>query len=185
MLRRMAYASTRLVVALRQTAARLSRQDVIYSWASFAHCNCGHLAQTITGLDPSDIQKRAMRREGDWGSQARDVDALRSPDFDFGDRPPLDEGAWEPENVGACQVTGSPLDEVLDQMYALGMTAEDVGHLERLSSSEVRRRMGNNTVHFPHGRRENVVAYLSAWADLLEEQLADGPVELDYAEAAE
>ena len=54
------------------------------------------------------------------------------PRLRFGDRPALDEGAWEPENVGACQVTGAPLDEVLDQMYALGLTAEDVGHLERL-----------------------------------------------------
>lgn len=185
MLRRMAYASTRLVVALRQTAARLSRQDVIYSWASFAHCNCGHLARTITGLDPSDIQKRAMRREGDWGSQARDVDALRSPDFDFGDRPALDEGAWEPENVGACQVTGAPLDEVLDQMYALGLTPDDVGHLERLSSPDVRRRLGKSTVHFPHARRENVVAYLLAWADLLEERLGEEPVPVYYEEAAE
>ena len=126
-----------------------------------------------------------MRREGDWGSQAREVGSRRFPDFDFGDRPALDEGAWEPENVGACQVTGAPLDEVLDQMYALGLTAADVGHLERLSSPDVRRRMGNNTVHFQHARRENVVAYLSAWADLLDEQLGDEPVELGYEEAAE
>jgi hypothetical protein len=185
MLADMAYTPTRLVVALRETAARLAREDVIYRWASFAHCNCGHLAQTITGLDPSEIQRRAMRREGDWGRQAGDVGTRRFPDFDFGDRPALDEGAWEPENVGACQVTGAPLDEVLDQMYALGLTAEDVGHLERLSSPDVRRRMGNNTVHFQHARRENVVAYLSAWADLLDEQLGDEPFELCYEEAAE
>ena len=126
-----------------------------------------------------------MRREGDWGSQAREVGSRRFPDFDFGDRPALDEGAWEPEHVGACQVTGAPLDEVLDQMYALGLTAADVGHLERLSSPDVRRRMGNNTVHFQHARRENVVAYLSAWADLLDEQLGDETVELGYEEAAE
>ncbi|MGB5413225.1 MAG: hypothetical protein WBM75_00425 [Polyangiales bacterium] len=181
----MAYPSTRLVVALRQTAARLAREDVVYRWASFAHCSCGHLAQTITGLDPAEIQRRAMRREGDWGRQALDVSARRFPDFDFGDRPALDEGAWEPENVGACQVTGAPLDEVLDQMYALGLTAEDVGHLERLSSPDVRRRMGNNTVHFQHARRENVVAYLLAWADLLEERLGDEPVQVWYEEAAE
>ena len=82
-----------------------------------------------------------MRREGDWGLQARDVGSCRFPDFDVGDRPALDEGAWEPENVGACQVTGAPLDEVLNQMYAIGLTVEDVGHLERLSSPDVRRRM--------------------------------------------
>ncbi len=179
----MAAASRRLVVALRQTAARLARTETTYRWASFAHCNCGHLAQTITGLDPEEIQRRAMRKEGDWGSQARAVAPLRFPEFDYGDRPALDEGAWEPENVGACQVTGAPLDEILDDMYALGLEASDVGHLERLSDPEVRRRLGNNTSYFAHHRRENVVAYLNAWADLLDDraELLEEP----YLEAAE
>ena len=66
--------SVRLIVALRETAVRLRRQDVTYRWASFAHCNCGHLAQTITGLEPAEIQELAMRREGEWGSQARDLE---------------------------------------------------------------------------------------------------------------
>ena len=178
----MTVASNRLVVALRETAARLRREDVTYRWASFAHCNCGHLAQTITGLGPDEIQRRAMRREGDWANQARDH---AFPSFDFGDRPALDEGAWEPENVGACQVTGAPLDEVLDQMYALGLTAEDVGRLERLSDPHVRRRLGNSTQHFAHHRRENVIAYLDAWADLLELQLEDAAPLRQFLEAAE
>lgn len=179
----MTYPSTRLVIALRETAARLARNDVTYRWASFAHCNCGHLAQTITGLGPSEIQQRAMRREGDWGSQARDVGAF--PDFDYGNRPALDEGAWEPENVGECQVTGSRLDEILREMYALGLSSTDVAHLERLSDPEVRRRLGNNTGYFPHHRRENVIAYLHAWADLLEKRLDSEPVERHFLEAAE
>jgi hypothetical protein len=176
--------SVRLIVALRETATRLRRQDVTYRWASFAHCNCGHLAQTITGLEPAEIQKRAMRREGDWGSQARDF-ARRFPSFDYGDRPALDEGAWEPEDVGACLVTGAPLDVILDQMAELGLSAVDVGHLERLSNPEVRRRLGNNTEYFPHHRRENVVAYLEAWADLLAEHLAPERFEQYFPEAAE
>lgn len=179
----MAAASRKLVVALRHTAARLARNDTTYRWASFAHCNCGHLAQTITGLDPDEIQRRAMRKEGDWGSQARTVVPLRFPEFDYGDRPALDEGAWEPQNVGACQVTGAPLDEILDEMYALGLEASDVGHLERLSDPEVRRRLGNNTSYFAHHRRENVVAYLNAWADLLDERTER--LEEPYLEAAE
>lgn len=181
----MAAASNRLIVALRQTAARLSRKETTYQWASFAHCNCGHLAQTITGLEPSVIQRRAMRREGDWGSQASNVVPLRFPKFDYGDRPALDEGAWEPENVGSCQVTGAPLDDILNEMYALGLEPVDVGHLERLSDPHVRRRLGNNTGYFPHHRRENVVTYLEAWADLLEDQLADAWAEEGWAEAAE
>ena len=179
----MVAASSRLVVALRQTAARLARSETTYRWASFAHCNCGHLAQTITGLDPDELQRRAMRKEGDWGAQARAVEPLRFPEFDYGDRPALDEGAWEPENVGACQVTGAPLDEILREMYALGLSPSDVGHLERLSDPVVRRRLGNNTSYFAHHRREHVVAYLNAWADLLEEEM-DSLDEI-YLEAAE
>lgn len=179
----MAAASSRLVIALRQTAVRLARNETTYRWASFAHCNCGHLAQTITGLGPAEIQRRAMRKEGDWGSQARAVVPLRFPEFDYGDRPALDEGAWEPQNVGACQVTGAPLDEILEEMYALGLTASDVGHLERLSDPEVRRRLGNNTSYFSHHLRENVVAYLNAWADLLDEQAES--LEEPFLEAAE
>jgi hypothetical protein len=172
----MARASAELVFALRATAARLVGDDVTYRWSSFAHCNCGHLAQTITGLGPTEIQQRAMRREGDWGRQARDCASRTFPEFDFGDRPALDEGAWEPENVGACMATGAPLDEVLAQMYALGLTSEDVGHLERLSDRHVRRRLGTHKEDFAHHERHNVIAYLRAWADLLEAQLA-APVE--------
>ena len=181
----MARASAELIIALRQTAARLHRKEVKYQWASFAHCNCGHLAQTITRLDPDEIQARAMRREGDWRTQARDFVNVPRPAFDFGDRPALDEGAWEPENVEACQVTGAPLDELLQQMYALGLDHHDVGHLERLSDPVVRRALGTSTDRFAHHDRENVVAYLEAWADVLESSL-DQPTDLqDYLEAAE
>lgn len=161
------------------------QEDVTYRWSSFAHCNCGHLAQTITGLGPTEIQSRAMRREGDWGSQARDLASRKFPDFDYGNRPALDEGAWEPEDVGACQVTGTRLDEILDRMYALGLTPADVGHLERLSGPDVRRRLGNNTEYFPHHQRANVVAYFCAWADLLEERLPTATLEEQFLDAAE
>lgn len=115
-----------------------------------------------------------MHKEGDWGSQARDSVAGQTPWFDYGDRPALDEGAWEPENPGACPVSGTGLDELLAQMYALGLRPEDIEQLERLSDPEVRRRLGTGKEHFAHYERQNLVAYLLAWAELLEERL---PVE--------
>ena len=181
----MASPSTELILALRQTAARLSRQDCTYRWSSFAYCNCGHLAQTISGLDPTEIQRRAMRKEGDWGSQARELLVGGRPWFDYGDRPALDEGAWEPENRGACAVSGAGLDELLAQMYALGLRPEDVGQLERLSDPEVRRRLGTAKEHFAHYERSNVVAYLLAWAELLEEKQATSELMEILPQAAE
>lgn len=175
----MAKPTLRLINALRETAHRLDNPRAAYKWSSFAHCNCGHLVQTVTGMDASDIQRRAMQGDGDWGRKARIHSQLpmrtpQPPQPDYGDRPPLDEGAWEPENVGACPVTGTPLDMVFDELESIGLVISDFQHLERLSDPTVRRRLGTNAVEYPHHVRENVVDYLRAWADLLEERL---PVE--------
>jgi hypothetical protein len=188
----MATPTLRLVRALRATARRLEDQTLTYRWSHFAHCNCGHLAQTVTGLGPEEIQRRAASQAGDWAEQAGERAARRArgggpaayPQPDYGDRPALDEGAWEPENVGACGATGTPLDVVLDELRQLGLDASDVRHLERLSDPAVRRRLGTNTVDFPHYVRTNVIAYLDAWADLLAERLGtsvEEPLELPLA----
>jgi hypothetical protein len=68
--------------------------------------------------------------------------------------------------------TGAPLREILATMEAAGLTALDVGHLEDLSDGEVLRRMGKNTTGLERNRRENVVAYLEAWADELESRMS-------------
>jgi hypothetical protein len=71
-------------------------------------------------------------------------------------------------------------------MYAIGLSADDIGHLERLSNPEVRRRLGASTSRYAHHERQNVVAYLHAWAGLLEEQLDASTQSIEpYLEAAE
>jgi hypothetical protein len=163
-----------LVSALRQTAKNLGKPDITYRWSSFANCNCGHLIQTVTGLDPSEIQSKAMMQEGDWGKQAKasvHQSRVSPPQPDFGDRPALDEGAWEPENVGACQVSGASMDFVFYSLNRIGLSATDIKQLERLSDPEVRRRLGTENVYFPHHIRENVIRYVVEWADMLEEDL--------------
>jgi hypothetical protein len=163
-----------LVSALRQTAKNLEKPDVTYRWSSFANCNCGHLIQTVTGMNASEIQSKAMMQEGDWGKQANanvHQPRLSPPQPDFGDRPALDEGAWEPEDVGACQVSGASMDFVFYSLNRMGLKATDIKQLERLSDPEVRRRLGTENVYFPHHVRENVIRYLAEWADMLEEDL--------------
>lgn len=120
-----------------------------------------------------------MRRDGDWGTQALE---FAPPRPDYADRPALDEGAWEPEDVGVCRVTGAQLDSILEAMLQLGLEPHDIAHLERLSDPEIRRQLGTNTQHFAHYERENVIAYLCAWADLLEARLgASSPLDLPVA----
>lgn len=113
-------------------------------------------------------------QEGDWGKQAKasvHQPRVSPPQPDFGDRPALDEGAWEPENVGACQVSGASMDFVFYSLNRIGLSATDIKQLERLSDPEVRRRLGTENVYFPHHIRENVIRYVVEWADMLEEDL--------------
>ena len=169
----MARASLRLIEALRETAARLEQEDTVYRWSQLAHCNCGHLAQTITGLPPSAIHEAAARQRGDWAEQARTLAPAASSAMalDHGDRPALDEGAWEPEDLMACPVAERSMNEIFGELLAAGLDPADIAALERLDDPTVRRRLGTHTSNFLQSDRSNVVAYLLAWAALLAEQL--------------
>ena len=134
-----AQASAELVAVLRETAERLAR-DASYQWGHMGMCNCGHLAQSITGLPGAEIHDYALSREGDWERQAEDY----------------------------CPTSGLLIDSVLASMFALGLTRDDVRHLERLSDPAITRRAGRG---LRFNRRDDVVAYLSAWAGSLEDQI--------------
>jgi hypothetical protein len=176
----MARASARLVGALRETALRLTREDIVYRWSQLAHCNCGHLTQTITGLSPGAIHEVAARQRGDWADQARTALpgaplGLSAPDY--GSRPAIDEGAWEPEDLGVCAVSELSMTQIFAELAAWGLEARDVESLERLDDPEVRRRLGTHTLDFLRSDRTNVILYMRAWADVLEERLGGLPRE--------
>ncbi len=173
----MALPTARLVVALRDTAARLRAPDVVYKWSHFGHCNCGHLAQTITGRSAREIYRAAVVRSGDWGEQAERFAAMAD------DRPALDEGAYEPEGVDLCGVTGSPVERVLSEMVAAGLDRDDIDKLEDLSDGEVLRYIGASTTGLQRNERADVIRYLEGWASVLEGRLS--PLELARARALE
>lgn len=112
-----------------------------YRWSHFGQCNCGNLAQTVTLLSPEQVYRAAFERGGDWGEQALEF----------------------------CPSSGYPIDFVLARLFELGLDRGDLRHLERLSDDKVLKRLEVSSL--PHHRRENVVRYMNAWADLLEERL--------------
>lgn len=128
-------------------------QGAQYKWSHFGLCNCGNLAQTITHLSPEEVYRAAFTRSGDWGEQAREF----------------------------CPTSGYPIDFVFQQLFSLGMEPEDVQHLERLSDGRVLKRLG--VQQLAHNQRDDVVRYMRAWADLLEEER--GEVAEAWALAAE
>lgn len=137
----MARANPELVDALRRTIERLA-SDTRYAWGHMGRCNCGHLAQSITGLTAEEIHASALVREGDWEEQANRY----------------------------CPTSGLLIDTVLAAMVGLGLTRDDVRHLERLSDPRVLRRAGASHLRF--NDRGDALRYMRAWAELLEEQLS-------------
>ena len=127
-----------LIIQLRKTAERLKQTDE-YRWTHQGRCNCGHLAQTLTGHSAARLHQMAVRSEGEWADHAR----------------------------GYCETSQQPIDEVIRQMLAFGITVEELADLEHLRSQDVLKWM-------PAGRRQpdyknkwDVIAYFETWAQVL------------------
>jgi hypothetical protein len=138
----MARPTPELIHALRTTAKRL-KSDIEYYWSHQGSCNCGHLAQTITGISKVEIHRVATERYGDWEDHAEDY----------------------------CATSGHHLDQIITAMLEIGMTRDDIGRLERLSDNAVLMSLPAERRTLQYNRRDDVILYMEAWAALLEEQI--------------
>ncbi|MCA9519305.1 MAG: hypothetical protein KC635_30425 [Myxococcales bacterium] len=150
----MAKPTVQLVTALRATVARLA-SGATYRWTHQGACNCGHLAQTLTALSPAEIHAMALERAGDWAQHA----------------------------VDHCPESGYPIDHVIDTMLGAGLTRDDLVHLERLSDPRVLGALPSGDRDLDFRRREDVLRYLAAWADLLAAELPAAAPAADRAAA--
>ncbi len=132
----------RLREALLVTAARL-REGASYSWGHFGSCNCGHLAQTLTQRSRAEIHRLAVERAADWGDAA----------------------------VAHCPDSGLPIDHIIEEMLAVGVTLSEIRHLETLSDRRVLRALPDERRHLQRNQRDDVVLYLETWAGLLADEL--------------
>lgn len=142
----MATPSIELVCALRETAQRVA-EGAPYQWGHYGHCNCGHLAQTLTGRDPHELQRRATATKGEWRDQANEF----------------------------CPTSGAPLDTVIQEMLSAGLSIDDIVALETLENPRVLERLPDGRRHLRRNVREDLVLYLHLWADLLGESLQGRP----------
>ncbi len=138
----MAYANVQLIEALRQTAARL-RAGTQYQWGHLGMCNCGQLAQTLTGSDRDQIHRAALTLGGEWEDRVREY----------------------------CPTSGHSIDAIIRTMLGHGLTTGDLADLEDLSDDRVLRRLPSGRRWLERNDRDDVVEYLETWATLLEEQL--------------
>lgn len=135
----MTRATRALITALRSTADRLARGST-YQWGHLGMCNCGHLVETVCGIAPAQIHLIALDGTGDWEAIAN----------------------------AYCPTSGYPIDDVVTKLLALGLTTEDLGHLEKLDHPDVLAALPGGKRWLRRNERADVVAYLHAWSDLLE-----------------
>lgn len=130
-----------LIQALRATAQRLE-QGAPHQWGHWGQCNCGHLAQTVTGKSAAEIHESAMRRHAaattEWSEHAHDY----------------------------CPGSGALVDDMVDALLTIGLTRQDIGHLEYLDDPRILRHLGTDAL--VRSSREDAVRYLRAWAELIE-----------------
>ncbi|GAB2795388.1 hypothetical protein GCM10027275_45680 [Rhabdobacter roseus] len=141
----MARPNLQLIEALRRTAHKLAT-GASYQWGHMGSCNCGNLAQELTQLTKAEIHQRALAvGRGDWHEQLNDY----------------------------CPTSGLPMDLLIADMLAAGLSSEDLQQLERLSNRRILERLPLEKRYLRHNVRDDVVLYLGTWADWLEEQLLE------------
>lgn len=138
----MARATPELIRVLRDTAARI-RDGARFQWTHMGACILGNMAQTVTSLSAEEIHRLALQKAGDWGEQARTY----------------------------CPQSGFPMDHIIGTLVDLGLTREDIDQLERLTGRLVLKRFPSSERLLDRRNPEDVVRYLEAWADMLEEEL--------------
>ncbi len=107
-------------------------------------CNCGFLAQVVTERSPREIHINALRGRGDWSEQLIDY----------------------------CPSTRFGMDLVIGELIEFGFGREDLTNLERLSDTQILARLPNGGSHIMHNSKVDVIAYLNAWALVLEDNWA-------------
>jgi hypothetical protein len=127
---------------LRKTAD-LIRLSSNYQWGHMGSCNCGFLAQKITGISRNIIHQSAMERHGDWNEQLHDY----------------------------CPTSGLRMDDIISRMLDLGFDTSDLKHLEKLSDPSILSRLSQPVRYLAKNKKEDVIKYLIAWAEMIEEAL--------------
>ena len=138
----MAFPNTILIDALRQTAIRL-KNGAVYAWGNHGACNCGNLLQVITPLSRQDIMSFAQTGIGEWTEISEEY----------------------------CDTSNAPLNLLMSNLQAIGLTPSDIHNLEYLDNREVLEQLPGGFRWLKKNSREDVILYFETFADILEENL--------------
>lgn len=154
-----------------------------YNWLELRSCNCGLIAQVITGKNHTEIHNEFI------GYAVTSYNKLNPPS-----RKNVDP-TWTDMAEEFCPLTGMPKQELFKVLHDSGLTRKEIHHLEYLSDPEILERSGINVdgqyttletkkyllffkyeaprnVHY-YQDPQNLLKYLKAWAEILDENRTD------------
>lgn len=154
-----------LAEALRVTAKRIEDRPDDYSWGRCDSCNCGQLFQTITGMGEGQLSR--FRYDSVEGARVWSKLAEYS--------------------YAVCPVVNLPINSVIRVLREFGMTMLQVRELENLSNAKIRAMAGLSgssqlvcgltkapyMIFLDSGDTVSVIAYMRAWATMLDEQVSE------------
>jgi hypothetical protein len=76
-------------------------------------------------------------------------------------------GEWRDRASDYCPTSGLAIDGIVGELLAVGLGPSDLGDLESLADARVLRRVARE---LRRNHRDDVIAYLEAWAGLLEDE---------------
>jgi len=134
----MANPSAALIWALRETAVRL-KNGAHYAWGHHGACNCGNLLQVITGQSEKEILSDAHTCPGEWTEIAEE----------------------------SCALTNAPFNVLVSRLEATGLTPTDIHNIEYLDNKEVLKNLPGGFRWLKRNKRQDVIDYFEAFANLL------------------
>ncbi len=144
---------TELIEALQGAIHQLKTRPESYNWSNAEKCNCGILAQHVTGAGQEGVSR--MLFEGDvYGSYCGMLDDSK-----------------------ACPTTGMPLGEIFEKMWSVGLVPDDLRDLEFLDNPIIMQEAGFYKYHLDHNKIIAVVAYMEAWVRILQREQGQTPQE--------
>jgi hypothetical protein len=80
-------------------------------------------------------------------------------------------GDWTEQLNDYCPTSGLAMDNLISELIRFGFDADDLMHLEKLSDGKVLSQLPLEKRNLRYNSKKDAIAYLSAWANLLEEEL--------------
>lgn len=80
-------------------------------------------------------------------------------------------GEWSEHLNTACAATGLDLGDVAARMVQFGFSMTELADLEQLRDRSVLARLDRRPAYLRRNERDDVILYLSTWADMLQEAM--------------